>query len=106
MLVVADRLPGVPLDDELLAVLSVGLPVGLAIYLAWVAPGLAARDASDSGSPPRSPARSAGAWLGFHATTRPVRHRDRRSAGAVAGANLALILFDMVAGRSGAVGLG
>jgi len=29
-------LPGVPLDSELLAVLSVGVPVGLGIYWAWV----------------------------------------------------------------------
>ena len=28
--------PTVPLDNELLAVLSIGTPVGLGIYFAWV----------------------------------------------------------------------
>jgi hypothetical protein len=60
-------MPSVPLDDELLAVLSVGLPIGLGLYFAWVnrdwytttkATGLAA---SAAGS-------LVGAWLGFHAT--------------------------------------
>jgi hypothetical protein len=27
---------GVPLDEELLAALSVGLPIGLGVYFAWV----------------------------------------------------------------------
>ena len=36
VLIVITTLPGVPLDDELLAVLSVGVPVGLGIYWAWV----------------------------------------------------------------------
>lgn len=35
VLVVITTLPGVPLDHELLAVLSVGLPIGLGIYFAW-----------------------------------------------------------------------
>ena len=36
VLIVLTTMPGVPLDDELLAVLSVGVPIGLGIYFAWV----------------------------------------------------------------------
>lgn len=36
VLVVITTMPGVPLDDELLAALSVGLPIGLGIYFGWV----------------------------------------------------------------------
>jgi pimeloyl-ACP methyl ester carboxylesterase len=35
-LIVLTTLPGVPLDNEVLAVLGVGVPVGLGIYWAWV----------------------------------------------------------------------
>ena len=36
VLVVLTAMPGVALDDEPLALLSVGVPIGLGIYLAWV----------------------------------------------------------------------
>jgi hypothetical protein len=36
VLVVLTTMPGVPLVDELVASLSVGLPIGLGIYFAWV----------------------------------------------------------------------
>jgi TAP-like protein len=36
VLLVITTIPSVPLDDELLAALSVGVPIGLGIYLAWV----------------------------------------------------------------------
>ena len=35
-LIVLATMPSVPIDDELLVALSVGVPVGLGIYLAWV----------------------------------------------------------------------
>ena len=35
VLIVLTALPTVPLDDELLGALSVGLPIGLASYFAW-----------------------------------------------------------------------
>lgn len=35
-LIVITTMPGTPLDDELLAGLAIGLPIGLGIYLAWV----------------------------------------------------------------------
>jgi hypothetical protein len=36
MLIVLATGPSVPIDDELLVALSIGVPVGLGIYLAWV----------------------------------------------------------------------
>ena len=35
-LIVLTTLPSVPIDDDLVVALSIGLPVGLGIYLAWV----------------------------------------------------------------------
>ena len=86
-------MPGVPLDHALLVTSTVGVPVALGVYLAWVhrewtAPtrrtGLAA---AVSGA-------LAGAWLGLHATTGVVGVLTA-VAGAVAGANLALVLLDV-----------
>ena len=93
VLIVITTMPGVPIDDELLAVLSVGVPVGLGIHLAWV----------DRGSPP--PLRVVGlaaavagglvgAWLGFHATA-DMLALGTAIVAAVAGANLLLILLDL-----------
>jgi pimeloyl-ACP methyl ester carboxylesterase len=92
-LIVMTTMPDVPIDDELLAMLSVGVPVGLGTYLAWV----------DRGSPPRRRAVGlaaavagglVGAWLGFHATA-DLLALVTAIAGAVAGANLLLILLDL-----------
>ena len=35
-LIVLATLPSVPIDDELLVALSIGVPAGLGIYLAWM----------------------------------------------------------------------
>ena len=43
LLIVLVALPTVPLDNALLAVLSIGTPIGLGTYLAWVNPSRAAR---------------------------------------------------------------
>ena len=93
VLIVLTTMPGVPLDDELLAMLSVGVPVGLGVYWAWVHPdwpstsrivGLAAAVASAL----------VGARLGFHATA-DLLALVTAIVGAVAGANLAVILLDL-----------
>ena len=98
VLVVLTAMPGVALDDELLAMLSVGLPVGLGIFLAWV----------QSDRPSRSNAVGVaaavagsliGAWLGFHATT-DLAALVTAIVGAIAGANLTLIGLDIVWARS------
>src|SRR6266536_914033 len=43
VMIVITTMPGVPLDDELLAALSVGSPIGLGIYLAWLNPDWSAK---------------------------------------------------------------
>jgi pimeloyl-ACP methyl ester carboxylesterase len=93
-LIVLAPMPSVPVDDELLVALSVGLPVGLGLYLAWVHRvwttqkkrfGVAAAVAGAL----------VGAWLGFHATA-GLMALATAILGAVAGGNLLLILLDMV----------
>ena len=104
VIVVLTTMPGVALDDELLAMLSVGLPIGLGISLAWVqrdrpvrsnAVGLAAGVAGGL----------AGAWLGFHAVA-DLAALLTAVVGAIAGANLLLVVLDLAWSRpigSGAV---
>ena len=62
-----DACPTVPLDSEVLAGLSVGLPIGLGVYLAWVH-----RDWSAAtkavGFAAAVGGALVGAWLGFNAT--------------------------------------
>lgn len=95
VLVVITTMPGVALDDQLLAMLSIGVPVGLGIYLAWVRRdnpkllGFAAAMASAL----------AGAWLGFHASTGLLALLTA-ILGATVGANLALIVLDVWRARA------
>ena len=93
ILIVLATMPGVAIDDEPVVALSVGLPVGLGIYLAWVhrdwdrqrkGVGLAAAVAGAL----------VGAWLGFHAMP-GFAALITAIFGAIAGANLVLILLDM-----------
>jgi pimeloyl-ACP methyl ester carboxylesterase len=68
VLIVLATMPGVPITDELLAGLSVGLPIGLGVYLAWV-------DGDWSGKTKMIGFAAAaggaliGAWLGFNVTS-------------------------------------
>ena len=66
-LLVLTTLPTVPLDSELLAGLSVGLPVGLGIYWAWVHRDWSTR-AKTTGLVAALAGALVGAWLGFNAT--------------------------------------
>ena len=97
-LIVITTMPGVPLDNELLAVLSVGVPVGLCIYWGWV-------HRPSSGTTKATGFAAAlggallGAWLGFHAAA-DLLALVTAIAGAVAGANLTLIVLDMSRARS------
>ena len=61
-------MPTVPLDDELLAGLSIGLPIGLGVYLAWVHRDWSAATQGDRASPAALGGALVGAWLGFNAT--------------------------------------
>jgi hypothetical protein len=54
-------------NDELLAVLSIGIPIGLGIYWAWVRRTLAPR-ARTAGFAAAIMGAFVGAWLGFHVT--------------------------------------
>jgi hypothetical protein len=92
-------MPGVPIDDELLVALSVGLPVGLGIYLAWVHRDWTAQNKS-VGLAAAVAGALVGGWLGFHATG-DLMALVTAILGAVAGANLVLILLDMVRAGSG-----
>jgi hypothetical protein len=93
MLIVLATMPSVPVDDELLVALSVGLPVGLGIYLAWVH-----RDWTTQkkglGVAAAVAGALIGAWLGFHATAGLIA-LVTAILGAVAAGNLLLIALDM-----------
>ena len=80
VLIVITTMPGVPLDDELLAVISVGLPIGLGIYLAWVNRDLVRQDQDDGirGGSGRRPGRRLARVQRNRRAVRP-RHHDRRS---------------------------
>ncbi|HEY4607920.1 MAG TPA: hypothetical protein VIH06_01925, partial [Ilumatobacteraceae bacterium] len=83
----------VPLDDALLAVLSIGIPIGLGVYLAWVHRSWA-KQTKLIGVAAAVLGALAGAFLGFHAAAGVVVIITT-IAGAIAGANLALIGLDM-----------
>jgi pimeloyl-ACP methyl ester carboxylesterase len=97
-LIVITTMPGVPLDDELLAVLSAGVPVGLAVYWGWVHRDWPA-ERKRLGLAAAAAGALAGAWLGFQATD-DLLAILAAIGGAVAGANLTLILLDMARIRS------
>jgi pimeloyl-ACP methyl ester carboxylesterase len=97
VLIVISTMRSVPLDSAVLAVLSIGLPVGLGIYFAWVN-----RDSRAGSKAVGLAAALAGALVG-------VRLGSDAAAGllavltailgAVAGSNLSLILLDMSRAR-------
>jgi pimeloyl-ACP methyl ester carboxylesterase len=98
VLIVLTALPTVALDSELLAGLSIGVPVGLGIYLAWLhadrdgrtkAIGLAASLAGAL----------VGAWLGFNVMS-GLFAVITTILGAQVGANLLLIVFDILRERA------
>jgi hypothetical protein len=96
VLIVITTMPGTPLDNELLAVLGVGVPVGLGIYWAWVD-----RDWSGKGVGFAAAAAGAlaGAWLGFHAAA-DLLALVTAIVGAAVAANLILIVLDISRDRS------
>ena len=89
--------PTVPLDNELLALLSIGTPVGLGIYWAWVRRPLAQR-VRTAGLVAAVAGAFAGAWLGFHVTAGLVAVFTT-IVGSAAGANLFLLVLDSVRDR-------
>jgi hypothetical protein len=86
-------LPTVPLDDELLAALSVGLPVGLGVYFAWVNSDWAANTKA-IGLAAAVGGAIVGGWLGFHAIE-GLFALVTAIVGAAVGANLIVLALDI-----------
>jgi hypothetical protein len=94
VLIVITTMPGTSLDHELLAMLGVGVPVAVGVYIGWLhgrSRGLGLAAAVAGGV--------VGASLGFHATA-DLAALLTAIAGAVAGANLTLIALDMAQARA------
>lgn len=98
VLLVVTTMPETPLDDQWLATLGVGLPVGLGIYYAWLNRACPARIKA-VGLVTGLMGGLVGAWLGFHAGT-DLLALITAIVGAAAGANLTLIVLDMSRARS------
>jgi pimeloyl-ACP methyl ester carboxylesterase len=93
VLIVITTMPGTPLDDELLAAFSVGVPIGLGAYLAWVHRGWAAKTKA-TGFAAAIGGALVGAWLGFHATE-GLLALITAIVGAAVGGNLTLLGLDI-----------
>jgi pimeloyl-ACP methyl ester carboxylesterase len=92
-LVVITTMPAVPLDDELLGALSIGLPIGLGIYLAWVNRDWSTRT-KVTGFAAAAAGALIGAQLGFNATE-GLFAVVTTIVGAAAGGNLTLVVLDI-----------
>jgi pimeloyl-ACP methyl ester carboxylesterase len=93
VLLVITTMPGTPLDDQWLATLSVGLPVALGIYYAWLNRDWPARTRL-TGFVAAVVGGLVAAWLGFHAGA-DLLALVTAIVGAAAGANLMLIALDI-----------
>jgi pimeloyl-ACP methyl ester carboxylesterase len=100
-LIVLATMPSTPLDNELLAMLGVGLPVGLGIYLGWVQRGSSRQD-KGIGLAAAVAGALVGAYLGFHATA-DLAALVTAILGATAVANLLLIALGIVSERAAGV---
>jgi hypothetical protein len=89
--------PQVPLDDVVLAVLSIGVPVGLGVYLASARRDLPARSRT-IGLWAATGCALVGAWVGFHAAT-GLATVLTTIVGAALGANLAVLSLDIARDR-------
>jgi pimeloyl-ACP methyl ester carboxylesterase len=92
VLIVISTMRGVPLDDELLAALSIGGPIGLGLYFAWVNRDWSART-KITGFAAAATGALVGARLGFNATE-GILAVITTIVGATAGGNLALLALD------------
>jgi pimeloyl-ACP methyl ester carboxylesterase len=93
VLVVITAMPGTATDNALLAVLGVGVPVGLGIYWAWVHRDWSGK-AKTMGFVAAAVGALAGAWLGFHAAA-DLLALVTAIVGAAVGANLILLVLDI-----------
>jgi RND superfamily putative drug exporter len=95
LLVAFFAFPALPLDDAVLAVVSIGVPVGLGIYLAWVD---RAKGGRTVGLTAALAGAFAGAWLGYNAGA-GLLAVVTTIVGAALGANLAVLLLDLARDR-------
>jgi hypothetical protein len=93
VLIVLTTMPSVAFDDELLAALSVGAPVGLGLYFGWVNRDWSAMTKA-SGFEAAAAGDLIGARLGFNATE-GVLAVITTIVGAAAGGNLTLVALDI-----------
>jgi pimeloyl-ACP methyl ester carboxylesterase len=93
VLLVITTMPGVALDDEVLAVLSVGVPIGFGIYFAWVHRDWSARIKA-TGVAAAVGGALVGGWLGFNATE-GLLALITTIVGATVGSNLILLVLDI-----------
>lgn len=97
LLVVVAFMPGVPIDSALLATLTIGGPIGLGVYLAWVHHDDPSQT-STWGFAAAMGGALVGASLGFRAGT-DLLALITAVVGAAAGSNLAVILLDIAQAR-------
>jgi len=93
VLIVITTMPGTPLDDELLAAFSVGVPIGLCLYFAWLNRGWTAQT-KVTGFVAAVGGALVGCWLGFHATE-GLLALITAIAGAAVGGNITLLGLDI-----------
>jgi pimeloyl-ACP methyl ester carboxylesterase len=96
VLVALTEIPTVPITDELLVALSVGLPIGLGVYLAWVGPDRSGHTKA-TGFAAAAGGALIGAWLGFNVTSAGFGFFAPLLAivGAAVGANLTVLGLDI-----------
>ncbi len=96
VLIVLTALPTVPINDELLAAFSVGLPIGLGIYFAWTNRDWSVQTKS-TGVVAAAGGALVGAWLGFNVTSAAFGLLAPLLAivGAAVGGNLLLLALDI-----------
>ncbi len=93
LLVVLTIPPTVPLDDQAVTVISVGLPVALAVYCGWLE-GIEPDNQTLVGLGTVLSAAILGAWLGYHVSA-PSLGAVTGTLAAVAAANLGLIVLEV-----------
>ncbi len=89
----------IPLDNEPLAVLATGVPIGLGVYWAWVHRDWPAMTKAE-GLAAAAGGAIVGAWLGFNATE-GFFALITTIVGSAVGANLTLIALDISGARAG-----
>ena len=97
-LIVMTIWPAVSLDNELIAVLSMGPPIGMGIYWAWVHRDWSAK-IRNTGFMVTMSFALVGAWAGFNSTS-GLLALITTIVGAAVAANLALIALDITRDRS------